>query len=102
MCKSCRLQDNYFQAIDCIYDHLVTAHPVLWLRDSSRTRPGYISRNLLNPAGDVLAISNGKGKGWRLRKFEHEALDEVPAPDRRDFVDLSEEAARFQAFLRLF
>ncbi|MEN5568453.1 tyrosine-type recombinase/integrase [Klebsiella pneumoniae] len=71
MCNSCSFQANYFHSIHCIYDHLVATHPVLWLRDSSRRWPaGYISRNFLNPAGDVLAIWNGKGKGWRLRKLK--------------------------------
>ncbi|URI67654.1 hypothetical protein M3X88_28425 (plasmid) [Klebsiella pneumoniae] len=45
----------------------------------------------MNPAGDVLAIWNGKGKGWRLRKLKNEARDEVPDPTREDFVELLNE-----------
>lgn len=63
MCNSCNLQANYFHRVDCIYDHLVATNPILWLRDSSRISGGYISRNFLNPAGDVLAIWNGQGNG---------------------------------------
>nr|MDU9191249.1 hypothetical protein [Klebsiella pneumoniae] len=93
---------NYFHSIHCIYDHLVATHPVLWLRDSSRRWPaGYISRNFLNPAGDVLAIWNGKGKGWRLRKLKNEARDEVPDPTREDFVELLNEMETFQPFLAM-
>jgi len=99
MCDSCSLQANYFHSVDCIYGHLLETHPVLWLRDSSLIRKGYVSRNLLNPAGEVQAIWNGEKKGWRLRKFKHEALDELPDPTRGDFTDLSVESDRFQAFL---
>ncbi|HBZ1029474.1 TPA: hypothetical protein MJD21_26190 [Klebsiella pneumoniae] len=102
MCNSCSFQANYFHSIHCIYDHLVATHPVLWLRDSSRRWPaGYISRNFLNPAGDVLAIWNGKGKGWRLRKLKNEARDEVPDPTREDFVELLNEMETFQPFLAM-
>lgn len=100
MCNSCSVQANYFHSIYCMYDHLEATHPVLWLRDSSRRWPaGYISRNFLNPAGDVLAIWNGKGKGWRLRKLKHEARDEVPDPTRLDFVKLSCKTDTFMPFL---
>lgn len=100
MCNSCSVQANYFYSIYCMYDHLEATHPVLWLRDSSRRWPaGYISRNFLNPAGDVLAIWNGKGKGWRLRKLKHEARDEVPDPTRVDFVELSCKTDTFMPFL---
>jgi len=84
-----------------MYDHLEATHPVLWLRDSSLIRPGYISRNFLNPAGDVLAIWNGKGKGWRLRMYKNEARDEVPDPTREDFVELLNKMETFQPFLAM-
>lgn len=99
MCNSCNLQANYFHSVDCIYNHLVATNPVLWLRDSSRVGPGYISRNLLSPTGKVLAIWKGKGNGWKLREYKHQALDEVPVPGRGDFVDLSDESTRFMTLL---
>ncbi|MGL4202760.1 MAG: hypothetical protein ACRCTT_15130 [Enterobacter roggenkampii] len=101
MCNACNVQANYFHSIYCMYDHLVATHPVLWLRDSSKVRGGYISRNFLNPAGDVLAIWNGKGKGWRLRKFKHEAMDELPDPTRDDFIFLLNTLSTFQPFLAI-
>ncbi|AEK00903.1 hypothetical protein GCM10009795_100090 [Nocardioides hankookensis] len=55
----------------------------------------------MNPAGDVLAIWNGKGKGWRLRKLKNEARDEVPDPTREDFVELLNEMETFQPFLAM-
>lgn len=99
MCDSCNFQANHFHKVYCIYDHLVATDPVLWLRDSSRLRPGYISRHLLSPTGKVLAIWKGKGNGWKLRENKHQGLNEVPVPDRGDFVDLSDESTRFMILL---
>ncbi|HCD2000947.1 hypothetical protein VNX24_23920 [Citrobacter farmeri] len=102
MCNSCDFQANYFHKVECIYDHLVAANPNLWLRDSSRIRNDFLSRNILSSAGDVLAIWNAPpGKGWALRIHDNEAIDELPDPQRGDFVDLSDEATRFQTFLGL-
>lgn len=100
MCNSCSLQANYYHSAECVYDHLVKTYPVLWLRDSSLMGPGYISRNLLSPAGVVLAIWNGAGNGWKLREYKHQALDEVPVPGRIDFVELENKSDTFAAFLR--
>ncbi len=99
MCKSCKPDANYFLSVDCVYEYLLPAHPVLRLRDSFRTRPGYVSRSLLCPAGKVLAIQNRSDQSWRLRKDPNETLDEIPDEKRREFVLLTDEAARFQAFL---
>ncbi|RYM68073.1 hypothetical protein BSR00_24560 [Serratia liquefaciens] len=102
MCKSCDIDANYFHSVYCVYDHLATTHPVLWLRDSSRIRSDFLSRNLLSSAGDVLAIWNAPpGKGWALRIHDNEAIDERPDPQRGDFVDLSDGATRFQILLDL-
>lgn len=103
MCNACNVQANYFDSVECVYDHLVTTHPVLWLRDSSHIcETGYISRNLLSATGDVLAIWNGQSKGWRLRTYQQEARDEYPDALRQDFIPLDDEGRRFCEFLRLW
>lgn len=99
MCNLCSLQANYFHRPECVYEHLAKTFPVLWLRDSSLLGPGYISRNLLSPDGNVLAIWQGNGNGWKLREYKHQALDEVPVPGRRDFVELADKTDAFQAFM---
>lgn len=101
MCEFCGANEDYFHKVDCVYNHLVKMHPVLWLRDSSLNKPGYISRSLLSPNGEVLAIWNGVNKGWRLRKFKSEALDEQPDLNRGDFVELSCGGDKFYHFMRI-
>lgn len=101
MCDLCKLDANYFHSSYCVYEHLVEVHPVLWLRDSSLNKSGYISRSLLSPNGEVLAIWNGVNKGWRLRKLKREALDEQPDPNREDFADLSSSDDKFCHFMRI-
>lgn len=103
MCELCNLPDNYFDSVECVYEHLAGTHPVLWLRDSSRvSETGYISRSLISATGDVLAIWNGQSKGWRLRTYKQEARDECPDPRRQDFIPLDDEGRRFCEFLRLW
>lgn len=99
MCVSCDLQDNYFHTVDCVYQHLLTANPILWLRDSPRVRSGHISRSFLSTEGKVLAIWNGAGKGWRLRTYAEEALDEIPQGLLPDYIFLETSAESFQAFM---
>ncbi|MDU4155186.1 hypothetical protein PO654_25605 [Phytobacter diazotrophicus] len=99
MCASCSLQAEYFHTVKCMYQHLVLSHPVLWLRDSSRVRTGYVSRNFLSVRGRVLAVWKGPGLGWRLRQPGERAPDENPDPCREDFVELTCEADTFQAFM---
>lgn len=52
-------------------------------------------------AGNVLAIWNGPLKGWRLRTYKQKSFDEKPDPLRKEFVELSGEDVRFQAFLKM-
>lgn len=99
MCDSYKPDENFFDSVDCMYEHLVKEYPVLWLRDSSRIATGYISRNFLSPTGQVLAIWKGPDKGWRLRQPDERALDEVPDPNRRDFIELTHYTDTLQAFI---
>ena len=41
-----------------MYDQLVSKHPVMWLRNSTRIGACYTLRELLSPEGMVLAIQN--------------------------------------------
>jgi len=93
MCVECRIdvnadkKDYYFAYFECVLTYLQPLHPILWLRDSSYERSGYIARDILNSAGTVLAIWNSlQKKGWHLRTYPQQALDEVPDPSLSRFV----------------
>lgn len=102
MCTSCDPDAEYFHSAECVYDHLVKEYPVLWLRDSSLIGATYPCRELLSPEGIMLAIWNKPpDKGWHLRRYYNDAIDEEIDPQRGDCIELANRFAAFQAF-RLF
>ena len=81
MCDFCRADENYFHMAECVYDQLVKEYPVMWLRDSTRIGACYLCRELLSPEGMVLAMQSAfPAKGWRLRIWYNETIDEEIEP----------------------
>ncbi len=81
MCDFCRADENYFHMAECVYDQLVKEYPVMWLRDSTRIGACYLCRELLSPEGMVLAMQSAfPAKGWRLRIWYNETIDEEMIP----------------------
>lgn len=101
MCGSCDPDAEYFHSAECVYDYLVKEYPVLWLRDSTLIGATYLSRELLSPEGIVLAIRNKPpDKGWYLRRYYNDAIDEELDPLRGDCIELADKYDAFNAFLR--
>lgn len=90
MCDFCRADENYFHMAECVYDQLVKEYPVMWLRDSTRIGACYLCRELLSPEGMVTAMQSAfPAKGWRLRIWYNETIDEEIEPQRGDCIELS-------------
>ncbi|MGK2894491.1 hypothetical protein [Klebsiella michiganensis] len=99
MCDLCRADACYFHTAECMYDHLVSEYPVMWLRDTTRIGACYTLRELLSPEGVVLAIQNAPPmKGWRLRMRYNEATDEEIDPQRGDYTELPSRTDALLAF----
>ncbi|MGC6657627.1 hypothetical protein [Pantoea sp. EEL5] len=94
MCDDCRCEENYFEALVCVAAYLQPWNPRMWLRcvfgdDDSIAHS--ISRSVTSSDGYVLAIWNGTGRGWRLRKDAADGNDfPVDSADKR-FTELTEE-----------
>ncbi|EBA3901124.1 hypothetical protein ACWKSU_16995 (plasmid) [Enterobacter cloacae] len=100
MCDFCRADENYFHTAECVYDQLVKEYPVMWLRDSTRIGACYLCRELLSPEGMVLAMQSAfPAKGWRLRIWYNEAIDEEIEPQRGDCIELSSRADALLSFM---
>lgn len=94
MCDDCRCEDNYFESLVCIAAHLKPLNPTIWLRcvlGDDGTTAHSISRSVTSSDGYVLAIWNGTGRGWRLRKDAADGNDFPVDPADKRFTELTEE-----------